>query len=338
MEVYKNGKVMLQRISCVMDRVLAGETETTACLKENVDKSWLRRFLRSDISIKQEDGKGSGSVEIDCDDWMCWQDQFLTDLTGQEYYVPDGFDQIYKECTEEACSEQQREVLRLRYQEGLTLRATGERIGKTQERVRQAESKALRVLRHPKYRYKLIYGREYMEALDKARGAQAEYDKARLSRMEKIVEERKAAVQKCRAELAETVKQLEYVAAEPDRQAGGMSLEEAMDAIPLSALGLSVRVYNALTKHLVYGQRTKPIETAGQLAKLSREELYSIRNLGKRCGEEVEAALFEQFGIRLSDNGKKQKSTKNKKEKKDEQYDPDRILSGQHSHPDGECR
>lgn len=38
MEVYKNGKVMLQRISCVMDRVLAGETETTACLKENVDK------------------------------------------------------------------------------------------------------------------------------------------------------------------------------------------------------------------------------------------------------------------------------------------------------------
>lgn len=310
MEVYENGKEMLQRISRVVDRVLAGETETTACLKENVDKSWLRRFLRSDISIKQEDGEGSGIVEIDCDDWMCWQDQFLADLTGQEYYAPDGFDQIYKECTEEACSEQQREVLRLRYQEGLTLRAAGERIGKTQERVRQAESKALRALRHPKYRYRLIYGPGYAEILEKARGAQAEYDKARMARMEEIVEERKTAVQKCRAELAKAVKQLEGMAAEPEGQAGGMGLEEAMDAIPLSELGLSVRAYNAVTKHLVCGQRTKPIETAGQLARLSRKELYGIRNLGKRCGEEVEAALFEQFGIRLSDNGKKQKSTK----------------------------
>lgn len=92
MKVYANGKEMLQRISCVMDRVMAGETETTACLKENVDKSWLRRFLRSDISIKMEDEEDSSIVEIDCDDWMCWQDQFLTDLTGQEYYAPDGFD------------------------------------------------------------------------------------------------------------------------------------------------------------------------------------------------------------------------------------------------------
>lgn len=310
MEVYKNGKVMLQRISCVMDRVLAGETETTACLKENVDKSWLRRFLRSDISIKKEDEKDSGIVEIDCDDWMCWQDQFLTDLTGQEYYAPDGFDQIYQECTEEACSEQEREVLRLRYQEGLTLRATGERIGKTQERVRQAENKAMRALRYPKYRYRLIYGPEYAEILVKARGVQAEYDKARMTRMEEIVEERKTAVRKCRAELAEAVKQLEDMAAEPEGQAGSMSLEEAMNAIPLSELGLSVRSYNAVAKHLVCGLRTKPIETAGQLAKLSREELYSIRNLGKRCGEEVEVALFEQFGIRLSSNGKKQKTTK----------------------------
>lgn len=133
--------------------------------------------------------------------------------------------------------------------------------------------------------------------------------------MEKIVEERKAAVQKCRAELAEAVKRLEDMDAEPEGQAGGMSLEEAMDAILLSELGLSVRAYNAVTRHMVCDRKgnisyTKPIETVGQLARLSRKELYSIRNLGKRCGEEVEATLFEQFGIRLNDNGKKLKSTK----------------------------
>ena len=134
--------------------------------------------------------------------------------------------------------------------------------------------------------------------------------------MEEIVEERKTAVQKCRAELAEAVKRLEDIAVEPEGQAGGMSLEKAMDAIPLSELGLSVRAYNAVTKHLVCGQRTKPIETAGQLARLSRKELYSIRNLGKRCGEEVEAVLFEQFGIRLSDNGNKRGTTKNSRGEK----------------------
>lgn len=312
MEVYKNGKEMLKRISCVMDRVLAGETETTACLQENVDKSWLRRFLRSDISIKKED---SGIVEIDSDDWMCWQDQFLTDLTRQEYYAPDGFDQIYKECTEEACSEQEREVLRLRYQEGLTLRGAGERIGKSPERVREAESKALRALRHPKYRYKLIYGLEYAKALKMARGAQAEYDKARIARMKKIVEEKKAAVQKCREALAEAVKQLEDIVAGPEGQAGGMSLEEALDAIPLSELGLSVRAYKALNRYLKLRQKgdigcIDRATTVGQVARFSRDELYGIENLGKRSGAEVEKILFEQFGIRLSDNANKNQKTK----------------------------
>lgn len=305
MEVYKHGKEMLQQISRAMDRVLDGETETTACLKENVDKSWLRRFLRSDISIKKENGEGSGIVEIDCDDWMCWQDQFLTDLTGEEYYAPDGFDQIYEECTEKACSEQEREVLRLRYQEGLTLRGAGEQIGKTPELVRKAESKALRALRYPKYRYKLIYGPEYAKALEKARSAQAEYDKARIARIEEIVEERKSVIQSCREAHGKAAWQLENMAMEPEGQISGMSLEDVMEATPLNDLGLSVRTYNAISRYMACSPKVdlrqgNPVVTVGQIARLSRKELYNIRNIGKRSAEEVETVLFEQFGIRLA--------------------------------------
>ena len=51
--------------------------------------------------------------------------------------------------------DEQPEVIRARFQRGETLRATGERIGVTIERVRQIESKALRELRKPSHSRKL---------------------------------------------------------------------------------------------------------------------------------------------------------------------------------------
>lgn len=50
----------------------------------------------------------------------------------------------------ETLQEQHREVIKLRYFEGLTLKQTGERLGVSPERVRQRESMALRILRQNK--------------------------------------------------------------------------------------------------------------------------------------------------------------------------------------------
>lgn len=85
-------------------------------------------------------------------------------------------------------------------------------------------------------------------------------------------------------------------------QGNGFNLEDALDTTPLEAMGLSVRAYNALKRHLV---RTKGGKlgymdpTVGQLSKLTHKELCSIRNLGERSVAEVEEALFQQYGIRL---------------------------------------
>lgn len=46
-------------------------------------------------------------------------------------------------------TDREREVLRYRFIDGLTLRKTGEQFGITQERICQIEAKALRKLRHP---------------------------------------------------------------------------------------------------------------------------------------------------------------------------------------------
>lgn len=55
----------------------------------------------------------------------------------------------------DALPDEQPEVIRARFQRGETLRATGERLGVTIERVRQIESKALRELRKPSHSRKL---------------------------------------------------------------------------------------------------------------------------------------------------------------------------------------
>lgn len=305
MEVYRHAMEMARKISRVADRILAGETETTACLMEGVDKSWMRRFIRGDISIKKGDETGSGIVEVDRNDWASWQDLFLEDLTGREYYAPPGFNSIYEKCVAEACNVTEREVLRLRFQEGLTLRETGERIGKSQERVRQVESKALRVLRHPRYRLRLAYGPEYTKAVEEAEDAQAAYDKARLAKMAELVEERKAAVLVCRDRCAEANRKMAEPYAEAAKeQEGRPSLEDVLDEIPLENMGLSVRAYNALTRHRVWtkgGESVykEPVRTVGQLSRLTHEDLCVIRNLGKRSVDEIEQALLTQYGIRI---------------------------------------
>ena len=227
MALYQNGKETAKRIIRVSDHVLAGETETTACKKENVDKSWMRRFLRSDISIKKEGKADKDIVEIKCKDWMSWQDRFLTELMGKEYYAPADFDQVYEECVAQACSEQEREILRLRFQKGLTRREVGEQIGKKQEQVRNGESNALRFLRSPQYRLKLIYGREYAETLEKVKSAQMEYDKARMARMQELAEERKKKIQECRERYQNIVIEMEEFAART-KEVDGIGMEDIL--------------------------------------------------------------------------------------------------------------
>ncbi|MCD8083926.1 MAG: hypothetical protein LUE86_10555 [Clostridiales bacterium] len=75
--------------------------------------------------------------------------------------------------------------------------------------------------------------------------------------------------------------------------------------IPIDDLNLSVRTYNCLKHGWRYSPGTKgfssfaPIETVGELATMSRTDLYRIRNIGQKCVDEIEAILRSKYGITL---------------------------------------
>ena len=298
MRIYRHGKEQVERLNRVIDRVLAGETETTACLEENVDKHWIRRFVRGDISIGRGQTEEKDGIRVELDDWICWQDKFLIRLTGTEYYAPVDFDEAYEECVNAVCTEQEKEVLRMRYQEGMTMQAIGDKLGKSRARIDAVEHKAMRKLRHPQYRLHLIYGKEYQEQSKKVKTAQAEYDRARMTRMKQLCEGRRDAIQRLREkeeQIKEEIKALETM--------DSSCLPDSLDEIPISEAEFSVRAVNALSRHQIQGasghiEFKEPIKTIGQLAKISYEELCGITNLGMRTVKDIENVLFREYGIK----------------------------------------
>lgn len=302
MQLYCHGKEMAERLIRVADRVMAGETESTACMEENVEKHWMRRFVRGDISADKNRGQDKCTVKVIMDDWMSWQDRFLTYLTGEEYYAPKAFDQAYEVCVSKACTEQEREVLRLWMQEEMSLREIGEKIGRSSERVRQIEARVMRKLRNPSYRLPLMYGWDYMEAMESIHTAQAEYDKARLAKIQEANENRKDAVRKLMEKREQIGKELEALA-------NDSQLTDPVSEILISDMGLSTRAKNALNRHRVRDKTGNtvwlaPIRTLGDLCKLSRDELKGIDNLGTGTVKEIEDVLFQQYGLRLSNKEK----------------------------------
>jgi len=155
-------------------------------------------------------------------------------------------------------SQREQEVLRLRYQEKLTLSKSGDRLGVSAERIRQVQHKALRKLRYP-LRVKQF----------------AAVSAARLE--EKEIECRKLA------------QDYERLALDFDFEVKGLRLhqkkERMMANTPLSELGLSVRSYLCLC-------RAGKI-TLADIAEMTEQDLWKIRNLGKKSIAEVKHMLAE---------------------------------------------
>lgn len=161
------------------------------------------------------------------------------------------------------------DVLRLRYADGLTLEATGKAIGVSRVRVRQIEAKAFAMLRHPS-RARMMAAVGYdehervMDALYKA--------EQRIAWLEKTIN-------------ALTC-QIEPVAT--DRPLTG-SHAQAL-ATPLEDMGLSVRAYNCCKR--------ASLQTAGDIARLSRCDLLNIRNMGRQSIDEL-ADRLDGLGLAL---------------------------------------
>lgn len=163
--------------------------------------------------------------------------------------------------------DREREVLRMRYEEGLTISEIAAEFSVSQGRVRQIESKALVRLRYP-YRWNYIKMGITGFLQYKAR---SEYNRG-------YSEGHRAG----------------YADGFEDGKRG-VTRELGPDHIlnqPLEQLNLSVRPHNCLV--------SKHCKTIGDVARLSEDQIRVIRNFGRKSAEEV-AQKLKDIGITNSD-------------------------------------
>lgn len=163
--------------------------------------------------------------------------------------------------------DREREVLRMRYEEGLTINEIAAEFSVSQGRVRQIESKALVRLRYP-YRWNYIKMGITGFLQYKAR---SEYNRG-------YSDGHRAG----------------YADGFEDGKRG-VTRELGPDHIlnqPLEQLNLSVRPHNCLV--------SKHCKTIGDVARLSEDQIRVIRNFGRKSAEEV-AQKLKDIGITNSD-------------------------------------
>lgn len=164
--------------------------------------------------------------------------------------------------------ERQQAVLRMRFKELKSLKACGEELGITRERVRQIQSKALRLLQHPfraKF-YMAVPRAELIEQDFKYRNLALDYEELKIA-FERALNTK--VDNETITEMAEQAKVLET---------------------PIEHLELSVRSYNCLKRA---GKNSLK-----DLAKMREYDFRKIRNLGGKAFEEIKERLAE-YGIEV---------------------------------------
>lgn len=296
---YSQNKVA--RLQNVLEAVLVNRLPVSqACKRENINYLWFMRFVKQNIDAVTNLEKDR--VTVTQKDWETWREDFLRDLTRKETVVPADFDEVYAQIIMEL-DDVEREVLQLRYQEGLSLREIAEHKHLSSERIRQILAKTMCKLRHPRYRWQLCLGTGYNQALEKLHSAQAEYDRAVASKElevqdllnEKIKELSKEA-EGIRAETECVLVDTKKLRENPGNTNLYEALAEKRRKTTLEELGLSVRPYNALYRYFACNHLEKNAESVASL----HGRLDLVRGIGRNSEKEI-VAVMKQFGINMAE-------------------------------------
>lgn len=186
----------------------------------------------------------------------------------------------FMECFDNMLTERHTEVLRLRAIEGLTLEAAGNRLGVTRERVRQIEAKAMRRLNasYVRYKFTTVTVEELQEICRELEDAKNEI----------------ASLKKDRDLYYRLLSKLVKDVIIPDVETSDpIEAGEKLSA-DIEVLNLSSRSYRALKR--------SGIDTIGDLAQKSDDELMRIRNFGAESFKEVRKALTAYLGDSTNEN------------------------------------
>lgn len=180
-------------------------------------------------------------------------------------------------------------IIRKRYQEMKNLQEVETDFGISPERTRQIEHRALRKLRREQC-LKLFQLGAYkwlMDLVDK----EAEF-KARRMAGQMLNNELQVRLERAQQIMDEQEAEKLRIALDEDElmRAGGKG---NLDSILIDEMELSVRSFNCL--------RRGGVRTVGDLVSMTHEELMNIRNLGRKCLEEIEQTI-KQMGLKLKES------------------------------------
>ncbi len=285
--LYKEARKKAQQILDICDAILVSkETEAHACGAANFPVASFRQFCKS-----QPKSFGD-KIHVKEGDWDDWREELLHEVTEEEVPVPDDFDEIFEDICKSQLHERTAKILRMRFEDGLDYEAIGKDFGVTRERIRQLIVRALRTLRRPDLRNRLVYGARYSEALSQNKAAQAVYDRLWLEAQKVAKERQNAEIDTLKHDTDKLRTASEAImsdihAVHPHLPA----LEDRMKATCFDALDLSPRSYNCLKRYF-----HPRIPTAWDIANLSDEQLMNVRNLGRKSIEEIDWRLKVMFG------------------------------------------
>ena len=158
-------------------------------------------------------------------------------------------------------------AVRYRYQEGLTYRELGERLGIEIEKAKRKVHRGIRRLRHPRCARYLHHGVDAVYTKEWEWIREARFNEGYWIGFQ-------------HGSLGDMAPQL----LNPYREHDDPSKMPIMDA-PIEYLELSTRMHGALSR--------ATIQTVGQVLTKSRKELLQIRNVGKGSVDELEAKLMQ---------------------------------------------
>ena len=255
---------------------------TAACAKENLQYEWFRRFVSQDIDADRDGQKMA--ITVTWDNWSTWQEQLLCNMVGEITPVPEGFDEIYRKIVAECLSMEERDVIRLKYEEMLSLEEVAAQMGMTANKVRHILAAALRKLRNPCLRWQLCLGADYAKALQELHTAQTEYDLTILKKKEKL---NRTILEKVQ-ELQARTQELQTKTRELDEQ----PLEDVLREIPLEHLGLPTRAYNIIQRYCIGNKLPRTAESVALL----HGRLDELQGLGAISKRDIITAM-RRFGI-----------------------------------------